>query len=42
MNVIFSNGIAVRDNELFIYYASSDTRLHVATTTIDALLDCIQ
>lgn len=39
MNVIFSNGIAVRGDEIFIYYASCDTRLHVATTTMDALLD---
>ena len=38
-NVVFSNGIAVRGEELFIYYASSDTRLHVARTDISALLD---
>ncbi|WP_152395574.1 glycoside hydrolase family 130 protein [Paenibacillus guangzhouensis] len=39
-NVIFSNGAVVNEkNEVFIYYASSDTRLHVATTTIDQLVD---
>jgi len=40
MNVAFSNGwIADPDGRVFIYYASADTRLHVATTTIDQLLD---
>ncbi|MDH3816780.1 MAG: glycosidase [Acidobacteriota bacterium] len=40
MNVTFSNGWIARDNgELLIYYASSDTRCHVATTTIDRLVD---
>jgi 4-O-beta-D-mannosyl-D-glucose phosphorylase len=39
-NVVFSNGwIAEDDGRVFIYYASSDTRLHVATTTINKLLD---
>ena len=38
-NVIFSNGLAVRGDDIFIYYASCDTRLHVATTTMDTLLD---
>lgn len=38
-NVVFSNGIAVRDEDVFIYYASCDTRLHVATTDIPTLLD---
>ena len=39
-NVLFSNGwIANGDGIVYIYYASSDTRLHVATTTIDKLLD---
>ena len=42
-NVLFSNGwIAEADGRVFIYYASSDTRLHVATTTIDQLLDYVQ
>ena len=39
-NVVFTNGAIARDNgEVYIYYASSDTRLHVATTTIDKLMD---
>jgi Predicted glycosylase len=41
-NVLFSNGwIADDDGTVFIYYASSDTRLHVATSTIDKLLDYV-
>ena len=40
MNVAFSNGwIADPDGKVFIYYASSDTRMHVATSTIDRLVD---
>jgi 4-O-beta-D-mannosyl-D-glucose phosphorylase len=40
MNVAFSNGwIADPDGRVFIYYASSDTRLHVATSTVDRLVD---
>ena len=40
MNVIFSNGwIADEDGKVFIYYASSDTRMHVATSTVDRLVD---
>ena len=39
MNVAFSNGWIERDGKVFIYYASADTRLHVATTTVDRLLD---
>ncbi|MCB9276805.1 MAG: glycosidase [Lewinellaceae bacterium] len=39
-NVVFSNGWVARENgDVFIYYASSDTRTHVATTTLDKLLD---
>ena len=39
-NVLFSNGwIADEDGRVFIYYASSDTRMHVATSTIDQLVD---
>jgi 4-O-beta-D-mannosyl-D-glucose phosphorylase len=39
-NVVFSNGwIANEDGKVFIYYASSDTRIHVAVSTIDKLLD---
>jgi len=41
-NVTFSNGWVKRKNgEVFIYYASSDTRMHVATSTIDRLLDYV-
>lgn len=41
-NVVFTNGAIVNErNEVFIYYASSDTRMHVATTTIDKLLDYV-
>lgn len=40
MNVVFSDGwIATPDGRVFIYYASSDTRMHVATSTIDRLVD---
>jgi len=39
-NVVFSNGWVARKNgEVLIYYGSSDTRLHVATSTVDCLLD---
>ncbi len=39
-NVVFTNGAIVDDNgTVYIYYASSDTRLHVATTTIEKLMD---
>src|SRR5699024_1515066 len=38
--VVFTNGAIARDNgELYIYYAASDTRLHVASTTVDRMLD---
>lgn len=41
-NVLFSNGwILDDDGTVFIYYASSDTRLHVATTSIDRLVDYV-
>jgi 4-O-beta-D-mannosyl-D-glucose phosphorylase len=39
-NVLFSNGwIADEDGTVYIYYASSDTRMHVAVSTIDKLTD---
>ena len=39
-NVAFSNGWVVNEkNEVFIYYASSDTRMHVATSTVEKLID---
>lgn len=41
-NVLFSNGWVVRDNgEVYIYYGSSDTRTHVATSTVEKLLDYV-
>lgn len=40
MNVLFSNGwIADPDGRVFIYYASSDTRMHVATSSVERLVD---
>jgi len=39
-NVVFSNGWIVDDDgKVFIYYASSDSRVHVAVSTVDQLLD---
>ena len=41
-NVVFTNGAIAKENgDVYIYYASSDTRLHVATTTIDKLIDYV-
>ena len=41
-NVVFSNGWVARANgEVVIYYGSSDTRLHVATSTVEKLLDYV-
>ncbi len=41
-NVTFTNGaIAAPDGKVYIYYASSDTRLHVATTDIERLTDYV-
>lgn len=40
--MLFTNGAVVNEkNEVFIYYASADTRMHVATTTIDKLVDYV-
>lgn len=42
-NVTFSNGWIARENgDVFIYYASSDTRIHVATTSVERLLDYVR
>lgn len=39
-NVVFTNGaIADDDGALYIYYASADTRLHVASTTVERMVD---
>ncbi len=41
-NVVFTNGaIATENGNVYIYYASSDTRMHVASTTIDKLMDYV-
>lgn len=41
-NVVFTNGLIARENgDVFLYYASSDTRMHVATTTVDRLMDYV-
>ena len=41
-NVVFSNGWVARPSgQVFIYYGSSDTRLHIATSTVDKLLDYV-
>ena len=40
MNVLFANGwICDEDGKVFIYYASSDTRMHVATSSVRRLVD---
>ena len=40
MNVAFSSGwIENPDGKVYIYYASSDTRMHVATSTVERLVD---
>lgn len=42
-NVLFCNGAVLRDNgQIFIYYASSDTRIHVATTDLERMLDYVK
>ena len=39
-NVVFTNGAIAKENgDIYIYYASCDTRMHVATTTIDKMED---
>lgn len=38
-NVAFCNGAAEKDGTLYVYYASSDTRLHVATTSVEKMVD---
>ena len=41
-NVVFTNGMIRNDDDmLYIYFASSDTRLHVAETTVDKMLDYV-
>ncbi|MCD8043421.1 MAG: glycosidase [Tannerellaceae bacterium] len=38
-NVLFSNGWIEEEGKVYIYYASCDTRMHVAESTVDRLLD---
>ena len=41
-NVVFTNGAIAKDNgDVYIYYAASDTRMHVAATTVDRLTDYV-
>ena len=41
-NVVFSNGCIVRENgDVYLYYAGSDTRMYVATTTMERLIDYV-
>ncbi len=41
-NVVFTNGAIVNEKgEIYIYYASCDTRMHVAATTVDKLMDYV-
>lgn len=40
-NVVFTNGAIEHDGKIFIYYASCDTRMHVAVTTVDKLKDFV-
>ena len=40
-NVVFTNGAIEHEGKIYIYYASSDTRMHVATTTVDKMIDYV-
>ena len=41
-NVVFCNGaVALTDGSIYIYYGSSDTRTHVAATTVEKMLDYV-
>lgn len=40
-NVVFTNGAIEHKGKIFIYYASSDTRMHVATTTVEKMMDYV-
>jgi 4-O-beta-D-mannosyl-D-glucose phosphorylase len=42
-NLLFSNGVIVeKDDHVLVYYVSSDTRLHVAESTVERLLDYVK
>jgi 4-O-beta-D-mannosyl-D-glucose phosphorylase len=38
-NVLFTNGWIRKNNDIYIYYASSDSRMHLAVSTVDKLVD---
>ena len=40
-NVLFVNGVVLHNDIVYLYYASSDTRMHVATADLSSLLDYI-
>jgi len=40
-NVLFSNGLIVHKDVVYLYYASSDTRMHVATAPLGDLVDWV-
>lgn len=43
VSIVFSNGLVLRDNgEVLLYYASCDTRMHVARTNVETLLDYVK
>ena len=41
-NVLFANGWIEEEGKVFIYYASSDTRCHVATSSVEKLVDFVK
>jgi 4-O-beta-D-mannosyl-D-glucose phosphorylase len=42
-NVVFCNGaVAFPDGQVLIYYASSDTRVHVARTSVERMIDYVR
>lgn len=40
-NVLFTNGVVLKDNTVYLYYASSDTNCHVATANLDDLIEYV-
>ncbi len=42
-NVVFCNGaLAMDDGRIYVYYGSSDTRMHVATTSVERMIDYVK
>lgn len=39
--MVFTNGAIEHDGKIFVYYAASDTRMHVAVTTVEKLTDYV-